>query len=144
MKDLKTEISDFGRVKSVLGIISYGTIYPNGYMNVSVNNVNYAVHVLVCWAFNGKQPTAKHSVDHKNQIKDDNRKENLKWATLEEQADNNNANAKPINVYKDGKLMGKYRSQEFARKELNLGRCNISTHIKRNTTSKIGYTFKFA
>lgn len=141
-KDVKHEISDFGRVKSYAGIVSYGSKTINGYMSVGIRGINYFVHTLVCLAFNGKKPSDKHSVDHINKIKDDNNKENLWWATYEEQADNNNS--KPINVYKDGKFIGKYKSQAFASRELKLelGGCDISACIKKNATSKKGYTFE--
>jgi hypothetical protein len=142
-KDTKHEISDFGRIKSFHGIISYGSLHPSGYMRVGVNEKNYAVHTLVCLAFCGKQPSKKHSVDHINKITDDNRKENLRWATSEDQSDNNNS--KPINVFKDDKLVGKYKSMAFASRELNLYVNCIHACIKgMQKGPHKGYTFELA
>ena len=141
-KGIKNEISDFGRVKSYVGIITCGTKQLDGYMYTSVKHVSYKVHTLVCMAFNGKKPSDNHSVDHINKITDDNRKENLRWATAKEQAENNNAT--PINVYKNGKFVKKYNSQASATQELKLGKNRIRSCIANNTTTKEGYTFEFA
>lgn len=43
------------------------------------------VHRLVALAFLGSPPTKKHSVDHINRKKDDNRAVNLRWATSSQQ-----------------------------------------------------------
>lgn len=139
-KDVKSEISDFGRIKSGRGVITYGCLASSGYATTWVNGVQYYVHTLVCWAFHGKKPSEKHSVDHKNKIKNDNTKENLRWCTPEEQADNNNAI--PISVWKDGKFIGKYKSQEFAARKLDLQSSNISKCICGEKTHHKGYTFK--
>lgn len=42
------------------------------------------VHALVCRAFHGEPPSDKHVVAHNNGIRDDNRPENLRWATPKE------------------------------------------------------------
>lgn len=142
-KDIKHEISDFGRIKSFHGIISYGFLNSSGYMRVSINKKNYAVHTLVCLAFCGEQPSKKHSVDHINKITDDNRKENLRWATSEDQSDNNNS--KPINVFKNGEFVGKYKSMAFASRELDLYVNCIHAYIKGiQKGPHRGYTFELA
>ena len=46
------------------------------------------VHQLVALAFHGEQPSARHTVDHINRNKQDNRAENLRWACPTTQARN--------------------------------------------------------
>ena len=139
-KEFKSEISDFGRVKSELGIISFGSIKPSGYCVVNIKKINYFVHVLVALAFHGKRPSNQDTVDHKNRQKDDNRKENLKWASKSEQADN--CCTTPINVYKNDKLVGYYKSLTLAAKKLNLKKASISWSIKNKAKTRQGYRFE--
>lgn len=58
-----------------------------GYRQVSINNKSYDVHRLVAEAFIPNQEK-KPTVDHINRIRDDNRVQNLRWATYKEQAEN--------------------------------------------------------
>ena len=141
-KECNSEISDFGRVKTENGIISYGSKNPNGYCVVTIKNVAYKVHTLVTLAFHGKKPSGKHSVDHINRKKDDNRKENLRWANSSEQTDN--CCAKPVNIYKDGKLVGYYKSFLLAAKSINVHKSSIGMCIRGERTHSGGYTFKLA
>lgn len=46
------------------------------------------IHRAVALAFLGKPPENCHTVDHINRIRQDNRLENLRWATLTEQVFN--------------------------------------------------------
>lgn len=46
------------------------------------------VHRMVCIAFHGAQPTAKHTVDHINRDRSDNRAQNLRWADHSTQCQN--------------------------------------------------------
>lgn len=45
---------------------------------------NYPIHILVCVAFHGPKPTPKHQVAHWDGNKDNNRSNNLRWATAKE------------------------------------------------------------
>lgn len=65
---------------------------PQGYPRVcvKVDGVFRAkvIHGLVCRAFHGPRPTARHQVAHNDGTKDNNRADNLRWALPEEnQAD---------------------------------------------------------
>lgn len=54
-----------------------------GYIRLELNNKNYLAHRIVAEHFI-PNPENKYSVNHKNEIKTDNRAENLEWMTLAE------------------------------------------------------------
>lgn len=61
----------------------------NGYLHVRIHRpdgrcITKAVHVLVCRAFNGRRPSARHEVSHRDGVKTNNRAANLRWATRAE------------------------------------------------------------
>lgn len=64
-----------------------GYLSQRGYPKVKVFGRDKEVHRMVCRAFHGEPPTPKHHVAHWNDIKTDNRPENLRWATAQENAD---------------------------------------------------------
>ncbi len=59
----------------------------NGYSSINLQRdgrgTKTYVHILVCDAFHGPRP-AGHEVAHLNGVRDDNRAENLRWATRAE------------------------------------------------------------
>lgn len=55
-----------------------------GYPAVTVNGRQHSVHRLVCEAFNGPPPFPGALVRHLNDVKTDNRAENLAWGTMKE------------------------------------------------------------
>jgi len=84
------EVSDRGRVRRVWKngpkILKAA---PNdcGYFKVSLGRARQAyVHRLVCAAFNGPAPTDEHTVDHLDFNTRNNRADNLRWLTLQENA----------------------------------------------------------
>lgn len=79
------EASSLGRIKGPRCILK-PTRLNSGYMGVKIAKRGTTVHAAVARAFTGPPPTERHTVNHKNGIKTDNRPENLEWLT---QAENN-------------------------------------------------------
>jgi ribosomal protein L15E len=77
--------SNMGRVKYLSGKITYGCKDKAGYYKFAVNVRKHTVHIYIAKLFIGNPPTQNHTVDHINRIKDDNRVENLRWASKLEQ-----------------------------------------------------------
>ena len=94
------EVSNFGRVRSLPRII----VKRNGhrqivrgcirkqYLRTDSHHYWYAhmgaggqyTHILVCTAFHGPKPTAKHKVAHRDGNGLNNAAQNLRWATSKE------------------------------------------------------------
>ena len=62
-----------------------GTINSNGYLTASVNGKVYRVHRLIYLWHNGYMPS---QIDHINRVRDDNRIENLRPCTTQENSYN--------------------------------------------------------
>lgn len=83
--DGKYLVSSTGRVKNAkTGRILVASPNHNGYLRLRLGRgKDYRVHRLVAEAFI-PNPDNKPCVDHINTIKDDNRVENLRWVTVDE------------------------------------------------------------
>lgn len=81
------QVSDLGKIRTSKGKNRKQTLNKNGYLyvNLSKNGIahNYPVHRLVAFAF-VKVDDERLTVNHKNEIKTDNRACNLEWMTLED------------------------------------------------------------
>ena len=79
--------STLGRIKSVKKfpevILRPGLSGINGYLHVRLDGKNKSVHRLVAETFI-PNPHNKPQINHKNEIKTNNRVDNLEWATAKE------------------------------------------------------------
>lgn len=99
------QVSNLGRVKSLERLVIgkngkryfceskelFGTVDSTGYLMVTLRKdgtrKTISVHRLVAKTFI-PNPDGKPTVDHINRVTTDNRVDNLRWATMSEQADN--------------------------------------------------------
>lgn len=87
------EVSSFGRVKSLnynktgCEQILKNRVCTSGYFIVNIKGKSCFVHKLVAEAFIENKLNKKH-VDHINTIKTDNRVDNLRWVTQNENCNN--------------------------------------------------------
>ena len=95
-------VSNMGKIKSrsrykpEIYVELKGWKDKRGYIKVDLSGKNYLVHRLVAEHFI-KNPLNKETVNHKNEVKDDNRVENLEWMTNKE---NHNYGTRNIRVSK--------------------------------------------
>ena len=91
------EVSSLGRVRRAtpggrfpVGHIMAAFKHANGYLSVCISQDGKAksvyIHSLVCEAFHGSRPTPKHHAAHFDGDTENNRQENLRWATCRENA----------------------------------------------------------
>lgn len=83
------EVSSLGNIRNkTTQYILSNNPGKRGYCSVRLDKKTYQTHILVCTVFHGFKPSLKHSVDHINRITNDNRIENLRWATHSVQVKN--------------------------------------------------------
>ena len=160
------EVSLFGKVRSIKRNGTNGGILKEftnkiGYKIVvlSKNNIQKTIlcHRIIAQAFI-ENPDNKPTVNHKNGIKNDNRIENLEWATYLE--NNVHAISSKLRIAPRGKMHSQSKaviqyslggeiiknwegglSDVF--RELGFHRSNIYSHIKFNTKQSYGFIWKF-
>lgn len=76
------EVSSLGRVRRKAFIIKSWDNF--GYRYIQIKDKRWAMHRLVCHAFNGAPPKDKPMVAHGDGVRDNNSLENLRWASYSE------------------------------------------------------------
>lgn len=77
------EVSSLGRVRKKAVILKPWKNYT-GYEYIGMKGKRWAVHRLVCHAFNGPPPEGKPMVAHGDGTRDNNSLDNLRWASYSE------------------------------------------------------------
>lgn len=120
-----------------------------GYLRVSYNGHREWVHILVAKAFIAN-PFNKPQVDHKNDVRNDNRASNLQWCTARE----NTMFAAKAGKFKNGgrkraivavNILTKeekyFEAQADAEKELGIHNSEINKALRGERKSSHGYKF---
>lgn len=82
--DKNFEVSNLGRIRNKkTKVLHQGSLTKDGYCQVSILNKNYKVHRIVLQSFNPMENFEELTVDHINGIRSDNKLENLRWETNE-------------------------------------------------------------
>ena len=121
-------------------------------MHLSSNGKSkyYAVHRLVASAFI-PNPNNYPCVNHKSEVKTDNRVDNLEWCTQEYNINYGTRNekaskalSKPIvQIHKSGLIIGVYDSTRQIERELNINHGSISQCCNGKLNSAGGFKWEY-
>jgi hypothetical protein len=142
------QISNLGRVKRNKKILI--PRQRNKYLAIDLcrdgKPQTYSVHRLVATAFI-PNPDGLPQINHKNEIKTDNRAENLEWCTAKYNMNYGDGSAirhdkrkRPVICVNTGKL---YDSAKDAAEKLNLIRQNIVSVCRERRNNVNGYVFRY-
>jgi hypothetical protein len=149
------EVSSHGRVKTMMGYVSYGSL-SCGYMNIQLgtDRKHYAVHRLVCMAFNYHEDWEYLEANHIDGNKTNNHFTNLEFLTGSENCIKavqtglktyDTMNKKVDQYTKDGAFIKSFPSIAEAHRETSASRSGIvgvcEKKINHNTAG--GYIWKY-
>lgn len=77
----RTVIRSNGRPHKVQGKVLSQNPNHNGYICVQIGRKSLLAHRLICEAFHGTPEPGQTDVNHKDGVRDNNRPDNLEWAT---------------------------------------------------------------
>lgn len=106
LEEYHIDVSNYGRVKTKEGKITWGTVTESKYMNYCENKI----HILVASAFIIKTDPMCDVVDHIDNCSFNNKASNIQWLTIQQNTqkayDNNeNSNKREIVMIKDDSIV---------------------------------------
>lgn len=78
---------------------TFGALEGRGYLYVCIARKHYKVHRLICETFHGAYPPDKTEVDHIDRNPSNNRPENLRWVSRQENCRNTGVHAASVAKY---------------------------------------------
>ena len=152
------QVSNFGRVRTVYGIITEGCTRPDGYLTSSIHGKYHRVHRLVALAFLPPPPSEKHTqVNHEDGDRGNNRADNLEWVTPSENTKHSyetNAERKSHAPKRSKAVLGRphgsegewveYESGSAAARALGVDPGNVASCCRGTRTRTGEYEFKLA
>lgn len=146
------QVSNLGRVMSYRNQyghgprIIHGEKTKSGYIQVKLNKERFKVHRLVALAFI-PNPDGFPQINHKNEIKTDNRAENLEWCTGKYNVNYGTAierrskkRGKPVLCIETGNV---FESCKAAGREMNLDFSHIAKCCRYELPQHKGLHFEF-
>ena len=147
------QASNLGRIKSLLfnkEKILKTRLHPNGYELVNLKGKTYHVHYLVALTFIDNKNNYKE-INHKNEIKNDNKVDNLEWCdrkyncnygSLPKQVGNRFSKKIAI-IDKTGKERCYFESSMSAERVLKIDHSSIIKCCKGKVKTAGGYVWRY-
>lgn len=119
-------------------------ITKQGYKYCFINNKLLGVHIIIAKTF---IPNLNNLpiVGHKNEIKTDNRVDNLYWKAIDEEKPNNSNENKPVIMYdtKTNKELGRYRCVDDAARATGISKTTIARQAKYHRPVRKPWYFRY-
>ena len=152
----KPQVSNLGRYRNHLGVISTPKPQRNGYVSIKINGKSHLMHRIMAVTFQLRKRDDQDTVDHIDNNPSNNRLDNLRWASRSEQVRHSYATnkARGSNAPKQSKpVLGRalgtqewtqYPSTKEAARALGLFNSAISACCRGRIKQTGDYEFKWA
>lgn len=137
-----------GIIRRFKGHLLRQSTNKRGYAFVTVGNKTYKAHRIVAYAFLGS-PESGQVINHKNEVKTDNRSDNLEWVS---QADNvrysyerhsHRSRPKKVQQFLNGELIASFDSAREAARKTGFSQGAISAVCRGEFKQLNGFTWVY-